>query len=111
MSENENILDKFKFNQETTEVDTTKKVKVGIIGTGWIAEAHAGVLKRCPDVEIVALADIVPGKAEAFAARKKLPEGIRFYNSDRELVDNEPDLDAVCVCTYNRQHAPCTIYS
>ena len=111
MSENQNILDQFKFDQEKTEIDVTKKVRVGIIGTGWIAEAHAGVLKRCPDVEIVALADIVPGKAQAFAERKKLPEGIRFYNSGNELVDNEPDLDAVCVCTYNRQHAPCTIYA
>ncbi|MBE6574146.1 MAG: Gfo/Idh/MocA family oxidoreductase [Ruminococcaceae bacterium] len=111
MSENQNILDQFKFDQEKNEIDTSKKVKVGIIGTGWIAEAHAGVLKRCPDVEIVALADIIPGKAEAFAQRKKLPEGIRFYSSDRELVDNEPDLDAVCVCTYNRQHAPCAIYA
>ena len=59
MSENQNILDQFKFDQEKKEVDVSKKVKVGIIGTGWIAEAHAGVLKRCPDVEIVALADIV----------------------------------------------------
>ena len=111
MSENQNILDQFKFDQEKTEIDVTKKVRVGIIGTGWIAEAHAGVLKRCPDVEIVALADIVPGKAEAFAARKKLPEGIRFYNSGNELIDNEPDLDVVSVCTYNTQHAEPTIYA
>ena len=111
MSENQNILDQFKFDQEKKEVDASKKVKVGIIGTGWIAEAHAGVLKRCPDVEIVALADIVPGKAEAFRQRKKLSDTIRIYNSDRELIDNEPDIDAVSVCTYNRQHAPCTIYA
>ena len=34
------ILDRFKESTETTAVDTSKKVRVGIIGTGWIAEAH-----------------------------------------------------------------------
>ena len=106
----DNILDRFKTDTEEHVVDASKKVKVGIIGTGWIAEAHAACYKRCPDVEIVALADIVPGKAEKFAKDNGI-EGARIYNSDRELIDNEKDIDAVSVCTYNRQHAPCTIYA
>ncbi len=104
------ILDRFKETLEELNVDSTRKVKVGIIGTGWIAEAHANSYKQCPDVEIVALADIIPGKAAKFAADNGL-EGVRIYGSDRELIDNEPDIDAVSVCTYNRQHAPCTIYA
>lgn len=106
----DSILDRFKTDTEEHVVDASKKVKVGIIGTGWIAEAHAACYKRCPDVEIVALADIVPGKAEKFAKDNGI-EGARIYNSDRELIDNEKDIDAVSVCTYNRQHAPCTIYA
>ena len=106
----DNILDRFKTDTEEQVVDASKKVKIGIIGTGWIAEAHAACYKRCPDVEIVALADIVPGKAEKFAKDNGI-EGARIYNSDRELIDNEKDIDAVSVCTYNRQHAPCTIYA
>ena len=106
----DNILDRFKTNTEEQVVDASKKVKDGIIGTGWIAEAHAACYKRCPDVEIVALADIVPGKAEKFAKDNGI-EGARIYNSDRELIDNEADIDAVSVCTYNRQHAPCTVYA
>lgn len=106
----ENILDRFKTDTETHTVDASKKVKVGIIGTGWIAEAHAACYKKCPDVEIVALADIVPGKAQKFAEDNGI-EGAKIYMSDRELIDNEPDIDAVSVCTYNRQHAPCTIYA
>ena len=105
------ILDKYKDDSvEEAKVDADKKIKVGIIGTGWIAEAHVDSYKKCPDVEIVAMADIVPGKAQAFAERMGV-EGCRFYNSDRELIDNEPDIDAVSVCTYNRQHAPCTVYA
>lgn len=106
----ESILDRFKSNTQEHEVDTSKKVKVGIIGTGWIAEAHVLSYKKCPDVEIVALADIVDGKAEKFAKANGL-ENVRIYKSDRELIDNESDIDAVSVCTYNRQHAPCTVYA
>ncbi len=103
-------LDAFKSNQETEVVDTSKKVKIAIIGTGWIAETHTFFYKKMPDVEIVALADLVPGKAEAFAKKFEI-EGCRIYNSDRELLDNEKDLDGVSICTYNCQHAPCAIHA
>ncbi|MBO5200255.1 MAG: Gfo/Idh/MocA family oxidoreductase [Clostridia bacterium] len=102
------ILDAFKDVKEEKVVDASKKVKVGIIGTGWIADAHAGSYKAQPDVEIVALADIVPGKAAAFAKKHGI-EGARIYNSDEELLANEKDLDGVSICTYNCQHAPCAI--
>lgn len=37
-----NILDKFKeVQEEKQEIDASKKLRVGIIGTGWIAEPHA----------------------------------------------------------------------
>ena len=101
-------LDAFKENQEEKAIDTSKKIKYAIIGTGWIAEAHAGSLLQMPDVEIVALADLIPGKAEAFAKKCGI-EGARYYNSDAELLDAEKDLDAVSICTYNTQHAPCAI--
>ena len=105
----DSILNAFKENQETEKsVDTNKKVKIGIIGTGWIADAHIGNYKLMDDVEIVALADLVPGKAEAFA-KKHGVEGARFYSSDAELLDAEKDLDGVSICTYNCQHAPCAI--
>lgn len=35
-----NILDKFKeVVEEKKQIDTSKKLRIGIIGTGWIAEA------------------------------------------------------------------------
>jgi len=103
-------LDAYMINQEKEVIDASKKVKMGIIGTGWIAECHADSLKKMPDVEVVALADLVPGKAEAFAKTWGL-EGARIYNSDEELIANEKDIDGVCICTYNTQHAPCTIHA
>ena len=104
------VLSQFTQQVDTeAKVDTSKKLKVGIIGTGWIAESHIQSYKNMPDVEVVAAADLIPGKAEAFM-KKFGVEGVRFYPSHKELIDNE-ELDAVSVCTYNRQHAAPTIYA
>ncbi len=84
------------------------KFQIGIIGSGGIAHAHAGTYKRMDDVEIVALADIVPGKAAQFAKNCGI-EGARLYGNHAELLENETGLDAVSICTYNRQHAIPTI--
>lgn len=106
----DNILDRFKDgSQEEKVIDTAKKVKVGIIGTGWIAEAHVANYLKCPDVEIVAAADLVPGKAEKFCKANGI-DGIRLYPDHKSMIDAE-ELDAVSVCTYNRTHAECTIYA
>ena len=104
----ENILDRFKsVIDEVRGTDNGKKVKVGIIGTGWIAEAHAVGYKQMDDVEIVAAADLVPGKAEKFCKDNGL-EGVRCYESGHAMLEAE-ELDAVSICTYNCQHAPCAI--
>ncbi|MBQ1257795.1 MAG: Gfo/Idh/MocA family oxidoreductase [Clostridia bacterium] len=87
-----------------------RKIKVGIIGTGWIAEAHIESYLQMDDVEIVAAADLIPGKAEAFMENYGV-KGVRFYPSHKELIDNEKDLDAVSICTYNTAHAEPTIYA
>ena len=99
-------LDDFKENQEKKVIDATKKVRVGIIGTGWIAEAHIASYLRQPDVEIVAGADLVPGKAKAFFEKFGV-EGVKTdYASHKEMLEDKSlKLDAVSICTYNRQHA------
>ncbi len=87
---------------------TGEKMKVGIIGCGWIAGSHVTEYKKMNDVEIVAVADLVEGKAEKFARKYGLK--CRTYRSHKELIDNEK-LDIVSVCTYNKTHAECTIYA
>ena len=79
-------LDAFKGNASTEEViDVSKKFRVGIIGTGWIAEAHVKEYQKMPDVEIVAAADLIPGKAEAFMEKMGV-SGVRFYPCDKALI-------------------------
>lgn len=83
------------------------KLRVGIIGTGWIAEYHLLAYLNMPDVEIVAGADLIEGKAEKFFKDHGL-ENINCYLSHTDMLKNE-ELDAVSVCTYNATHAECTI--
>ncbi len=103
-------LDAFKSNQEVATVDTTKKMRVGIIGTGWIAEAHMRSYMNQPDVEIVGGCDLIPGKAAAFFKKFGFENVKTEYKDHAEfLADKSLRLDAVSVCTYNRQHVNCAI--
>ena len=93
-------------------IDTNRKLRIGIIGCGWIAGAHLDSYKRMPDVEIVAGCDLIPGKAAKFFKDGGV-EGVKTdYASHKEMLDDESlQLDAVSICTYNRQHAEPAIYA
>ena len=99
-------------SQEVEKVDATKKMRIGIIGTGWIADAHINAYLAQSDVEIVAGCDLIPGKAAAFFAKHGV-EGVKtdYANDEEMLADKSLGLDAVSICTYNRQHAPCAIHA
>ena len=105
-------LDAFKDVRETKTVDATKKLRIGFIGCGWIAGSHMRAFKKQPDVEIVAGCDLIPGKAAAFFEKNEV-EGVKTdYASHKEMLDDESlKLDAVTICTYNRQHAEPAIYA
>lgn len=83
------------------------KLRIGIIGTGGIAHAHAHAYKGFNDVEVVAGADIIPGKARAFLDRFGWTDATA-YESCEELCTRN-DIDAVSICTYNSQHAVCAV--
>jgi predicted dehydrogenase len=83
-------------------------MKVGIIGTGSIANSHVrhgwAALKD-DGVEVVAAADIVPGKAAEFAQRYDIPYAYEDYHELLEMGD----VDAVSICTYNQAHRQPTV--
>ncbi len=108
MAIGDEVLSKFTQDKhEDVAPKSDRRLKVGIIGTGGIANSHINSYLRMPDVDIVAGADLIPGKAEAFFKRHGV-EGVHLYPSHKEMLENE-ELDAVSVCTYNRTHAECTI--
>ena len=95
-------------NQKAAEaVKAGKKLRVGIIGTGGIAHPHMAAYLKFSDVEVVAGCDLVPGKADAFFNEFGV-SGVHTYTDYKEMLDKEA-LDAVSICTYNRQHACCAI--
>ncbi|MCQ2427554.1 MAG: Gfo/Idh/MocA family oxidoreductase [Clostridia bacterium] len=104
-------LNTFTAEVEAKEV-TGRKLRVAIIGTGWIAGSHIKSYLAQPDVEIVAGADLVPGKAKAFFEKYGVTDVKTDYANDEELLaDKSLNLDAVSICTYNRQHAPVAIHA
>jgi UDP-N-acetyl-2-amino-2-deoxyglucuronate dehydrogenase len=73
----------------------------GIIGCGVIAPTHAGAIKASGTARLVACCDIVPGKAQDFAAKHSRP---RAYDS-MEAMLNDPEVQAVSICTPSGLHA------
>jgi predicted dehydrogenase len=69
-------------------------LKVGVIGTGNIGRIHSTVYHNDPLAELVAVCDVVPEKADAFARQF----GARAYYSVEEMLRDQP-LDLVSVTT------------
>ena len=73
------------------------KVRIGIIGTGYIGNVHGRIYSREERAEVSALFDIAPEKAE----RTARVIGGKVCSSREELFEN---CDAVLVCTPNKTH-------
>jgi predicted dehydrogenase len=79
------------------------KIKVGIIGTGGMAKAHANHYAKIPGVEAFMAMDVVPGRAEAFAQAHDMPW------ATESIDDVLTDCDAVSIVTPDRHHAEPTL--
>lgn len=78
-----------------------KTVKVGIVGMGWFGNFHLDNLQKLPGVEIAALVNTTGSKLEA--AGKKAP-GARLYTDYHDMLEHEPELDALIVCVTPARH-------
>jgi predicted dehydrogenase len=81
------------------------KVRVGLIGTGFIGDIHAAAFRMVPDAEVVAAASPAPGKAKAFARERGIGRATEDY---RDLLALR-DLDVVTIGIPNYLHAQATI--
>ncbi len=82
-----------------------KTIKVGVIGAGGISNVHLEGYRRLPNVEIVAIADIVAERAKAQAEKYKVG---KWLTSARQLLAIK-DIQAVSVCTPNVDHVKSAI--
>ena len=53
------------------KITTMNKIKIGIVGTGFIGPAHIEALRRLPNVEVAALCEVTIELAEAKAKLSK----------------------------------------
>lgn len=75
------------------------KIKVGVVGTGFIGPAHIEALRRLPNVEVVALCEVTQELATEKATQLGIPVGCTFD----DLLKME-EIQAVHICTPNFLH-------
>ncbi len=110
MKNSDAVLDAFKEAKCEEFQGEVRTMRVGIIGCGGIADSHITAYKRALGVEIVAACDLIPGKARTFLSKHGIEGAKCDYKDHTEmLADKDLGLDAVSVCTYNRQHVPCAV--
>jgi predicted dehydrogenase len=78
-----------------------KKFNVGIIGYGWAAEAHIGAINATALGRVAAVCSSRRLDAGELSAKHGGP--IRVYNDVAAMLA-DPDLHAVSVCSYHKQH-------
>ncbi|MGC8962996.1 MAG: inositol 2-dehydrogenase [Candidatus Bipolaricaulaceae bacterium] len=76
-------------------------IKLGLIGAGRIGKLHAeNIARYIPEARLVAVADAVKDVARDVAAKYGLTKVFQDY---RDLV-NDPEIDAVLICTSTNTH-------
>jgi predicted dehydrogenase len=83
-----------------------EKLKVGIIGTGWIAGHHMNGYRRSGKAEVVAVADVNEQTAREFMRRNNLE--CKYYPDYRDLL-KDSDVQAVSICAPNKYHSEITV--
>lgn len=80
-------------------------LKVGVIGVGSISEMHIRPYIENKEVALVALCDI---NEKRLAEKGKLYGVSQLYKNYQDLLDN-PEIDAISICTWNNTHAEIAI--
>lgn len=82
------------------------KMKIAIIGCGGISESqHVPNFHKNDRVEIKYLVDPMIERAKALAEKYNVPHAVPDY----QVVLDDPEVEAVSVCTSNALHAPISI--
>ncbi len=83
-----------------------EKIKVAIVGVGSISYWHINGYLNNPNVELYAFCDVNEKQLKAQGEKYNIT---RLYNSEDEMFEALPEIDAVSVCTWNNVHAECAI--
>lgn len=76
-----------------------EKLKIGVVGTGFIGSKHIEAISRIPEAELVAVVDSYAPKGQQTADRL----GVKYYGSVEEMLEKE-QVDVVHNCTPTSMH-------
>ena len=80
-----------------------EKINIGLIGAGKIGRVHAtNLVNRIPNAKLVAVSDVYLEAAKKFGSDFGIEQ---VFESHESILDN-PDIDAVAICTISETHAP-----
>ncbi len=81
---------------------TMKKFNVGVIGYGWAAEAHIPAINAGSLGQVTAVCSSRQLDAGELSAKHQSP--IKVYRDVADLL-KDPNIHAVSICSYHKQHA------
>ncbi len=84
------------------QLTSDRKIRIGLIGAGWIGCHHAANVKKSRHGEIVAVAD--PKKEKAVAALNGQAGKAQLYSDYEDLLRDE-NVEAVVIASPNALHA------
>ncbi len=83
-------------------MNSSNTIRVGVIGAGRIGKIHARNLATCiPGAQVIALADPIFESASELGSQLHIPAVTADY---REVMNN-PEIDAVAICSSTDTHA------
>jgi len=74
------------------------KLRVGVIGYGFMGKMHANIFSGLPQAELVAVSDLNSSRFNS-----ALLPGVDFYPDFKDLL-NRKDIDAVSICVSDKNH-------
>ncbi len=81
-------------------------IRIGIVGAGRIGHVHAeSVTYHIPEAEVAMVTDVVEANAKKLAEKYGVPK----YSANYMDLINDPDIDAVLVCSPTPTHADISI--
>ena len=82
------------------------KLNIGIVGAGRIGNVHAeSITYHIPEADVVRVTDGMEASAKKLAERFGIPK----YSADYMDIINDPEIDAVLVCSPTPTHADISI--
>lgn len=89
-----------RFESGILHIESKSMINLAVVGQGHIGKRHAEMARRNPDINLVAVCDVL-GKEQLGLSELKE----NFYHSIEEMLSKHPEIEIVNICTPNGLHA------